>query len=257
VSTHREPKRILDGLREPIFSALPERVLANLRSNASENALLWNLFYPISRSLIELDSLLNLPVLWGTQSLPEIQSDRLEPYFWGYGIHGRKLDGLESALEAIDGTGQQTEIDLILLGRHNLVAVEAKRGAQPGRCQRYQALRCPEIHPAAAGETGCRYWHERQALFSDALDFGEPPYEEQPESPPCHQHYQLARTLLVGRELADHIGLQFHLWLILPAGKWRANRRNWLDYASRIRDSQLWRLMRVIAWEEIQKLPAK
>jgi hypothetical protein len=251
-----EPKRILDGLGEPIFSVLPERVLANLKSTNSENALLWNLFYPISRSTIELQDLISLRVLWGTQSIPETKADFLEPYFWGYGIHGRKLDGLDEALGEVDGQGQQTEVDLFLVGQHNLIAVEAKHIAQPGRCQRYQASRCPEIHRADVVEHVCRYWHEPTSMFSPSLDFGDLPEEGQLEPPPCHRHYQLGRTLLVGQRLAERRGLLFHMWLVLPTSRWRANRRNWLDFTERVTDSKLWRRLRVVSWREVRRLPA-
>lgn len=257
MSSSAEPRRILDGVGEPIFSVLPERVLANLRANVSENALVWNFFYPISRSPMSLDRLLDLPVLWGTSSLPEVQSDYLEPYFWGYGIDGSRLQGLGETLDLIDGGGQQTEIDLVLVGSHNLIAIEAKRGARPGRCQRYQASRCPEIHPLQAAESQCRYWHEGPALFSAEMQFGQPPKEGQVEAPACHQHYQLARTLLVGRTLASRLGLQFHLWMIIPARRWRSIRPEWIDFTERVRDSQLWRRLRVVAWEQVRKLPAR
>lgn len=257
MTSNREPCRILDGVGEPIFSALPERVLANLRTRVSENALVWNLFYPISRSSISLETLLNLPVLWGTPTLPEVQPDFLEPYFWGYGINGSRLNGLSDTLDRVDGGGQQTEIDLLLLGSHNLIAVEAKRGARPGRCQRYQASRCPEIHPLPAAEHKCRYWHQRPALFSEEIQFGMVPEEGQTDAPPCHRHYQLARTLLVGRTLASRLGLQFHLWMVVPAKRWRGIRPDWIDFTERIHDSQLWRRLRVIAWEQVQKLPAR
>jgi hypothetical protein len=256
VKSNQEPRRILDGIGEPIFSVLPERVLTNLRSRVSENALVWNLFYPITRTPIDLGKLLDLPVLWGTQTLPEVHSDSMEPYFWGFGVDGSRLSGLAETLDLIDGGGLQTEIDLILVGSHNLIAVEAKRGARPGRCQRYQASRCPEIHPMNTVEIGCRYWHEEPALFSAHLRFGQPPKEGQTEPPPCHRHYQLARTLLIGRTLADRLGLQFHLWMVIPARRWRGIRSDWVDFTERIDDSQLWRRLRVIAWREIQNLPA-
>lgn len=254
MSRSGEPRRILDGVGEPIFTVLPQRVLANLRTPHSENALLWNLIYPICRPTVAIHHLLELPVLWGTQLLPEIKPDQLEPYFWGYNPQGEKLPGLGQALDVIDGPGQQTEIDLFLLGKHNLVAVEAKHGAQPGRCQRYQAGRCPEVHPDRAAEQACRYWDVPEARFDTWLDFGERPQADLPVAPPCYQHYQLARTLLVGRRLADFLGRSFHLWLVQPARAWNSNRRMWLEFSDYVRDSQIWRNMRVLAWKELQSI---
>ena len=121
----RELPRILVGTEEPIFSVLPDRVISNLRNEASENALVWNLMYPIAQPTITMSALLGLRPLWGTPSLKFID-EPLEPYYWGFNVNGQRLEGLDQTLDTIDGAGNQTEVDLFLLGESNLILVEAK-----------------------------------------------------------------------------------------------------------------------------------
>jgi hypothetical protein len=46
------------------------------------------------------------------------------------------------------------------------------------------------------------------------------------------------------------------LWLLSSLRRWPALKDDWEDFAGRIRDDELWRRSRVIAWEAIARLPA-
>jgi hypothetical protein len=247
------PKRILEGIEEPIFDALPQRVLDNLRHPASENALVWNLLYPLAKPHMSMEALLTLRPLWGTPSL-EIEDDSLRPYFWGYGISGQLLPGLEKALQRINGPGPSTEVDVFLEGERNLVLVEAKNRGGMGRCSRYQKGRCPEVRQDdETGTESCRYWESPGALFSENLEIGPRPVPDSP-IPACSVHYQLARTLLVGRALTTQNSKRLHLWMIIPRRRWGSLQRTWKDFSDRILDDGLWRRLRVLAWEDVQGL---
>jgi len=242
--------RLLGGTGEPIFSVLPERVLANLRRQGSENALVWNLVYPRARPRISLREWLAVPPLWGTARF-EAAEDELLPYFWGYSVDGRRLHGLDECLGRLDGPGLQTEVDLFLLGSANLVLVEAKHLTTADRCRRYANRRCPEVHPETVGSGGtCRYWTSPGAQFSTALDFGTRP-EPGGKAPACSRHYQLARTLMLGRLLAERLSRILHLWLIMPRLRWHLLQTTWLDFVDRVRDAEQWRRLRVLAWEDV------
>jgi hypothetical protein len=136
-----------------------------------------------------------------------------------------------------------------------LIAVEAKRGSGFGRCSRYGSGSCPEIHARASDGEACRYWDAPAARFAGFLEIGERP-QPGAERPACDRHYQLARSLLVGRALAQRRGLQFHLWLFVPRAAWPRLQRNWQDFADRLRDSDQWRRLRVLAWEDLVELSA-
>lgn len=245
--------RILFGSDESIFAALPERVLANLRHPTSENALVWNLLYPLAQPTLKLNDFLNLRPQWGTSALIEVD-DAMTPYFWGYNIEGERLSLLDETLHYIDGPGQQTEVDVFLVGRRNLILVEAKHMSGLGRCSRYGQQRCPEIH-FLGSEQGddCRYWREGEANFQVHVDFGPRPAPEE-NPPPCNRHYQLGRTLLVGNALGERLERTFHLWLIIPHARWRSVESDWLDFVDRVRDDKLWRRLRVLAWENVKQL---
>lgn len=249
---HPHSKRILAGEEEAIFGALPQRVLANLRISGSENALVWNLVYPLGPQ-ISLQRMLSIRPLWGTAAL-EADDDALRPYFWGYGIDGEVLPGLEQSLDQVDGPGLQTEVDLFFLGERSLILAEAKNLSGLGRCSRFLKQRCPEIHPSPEENT-CRYWESQLTPFENWLDFGKRPQPEDP-APPCSQHYQLGRTLLVGAQLARLLERDLYLWLIMPRGRWAGFRRTWKDFSDRVADEQLWRRMRVLAWEDLQDMGA-
>jgi hypothetical protein len=134
--------------------------------------------------------------------------------------------------------------------------VEAKHVGGLGRCARFMKHRCPEIHLQTDElAAGCRYWEETPSLFGSHLDFGPRPVPGE-QTPPCHHHYQLARTLLVGYSLSTRLNLQFHLWLIVPRERWRSFERGWLDFSERVRDDGLWRRLRVMAWENVRELRA-
>jgi hypothetical protein len=244
--------KILFGENETIFSELPNNVLANLRHPGSENALLWNIMYPLSQPFVSLGSLLSISPLWGTANI-KLSEDALEPYFWGFGISGEKLPGLDGVLERIDGAGPKTEVDLILRGKTNLIFVEAKHLSGLGRCSRYLNHRCPEIHAADMWEKEvCRYWEPGEQEFRRLLNFGERPRTGDPP-PPCNQHYQLARTIVLGDALAREYQMELSLWMLVSKMKWRSIERTWLDFTGRIREDDLWRRMRVIAWEDLKK----
>lgn len=255
--SHRpSPRRILSGADEPIFDVLPERVLSNLRLPTSENALLWNLTYPLAQPSINLLKLLELHPLWGTRILPEAGEDDLVPYYWGYRVDGERLPQLDEVLEIVDGPGPPTEVDLFLFGHQNLVLIEAKHMSGLGRCSRYARRGCPEMHLLDdERKNPCRYWEGIAANFEEHLEFGPRPEPEE-SAPACHRHYQLARTLLVGHSLASRLERIFHMWLVIPRDRWSSFEFNWKDFTERIRDDDLWRRMRVLAWEDIRGLSA-
>ncbi len=131
--------------------------------------------------------------------------------------------------------------------------VEAKRGSRLGRCSRYGRKSCPAVHQVEPVLRECRYWDEPAAVFADELDLPEPTAES---NPICNQHYQLARTLMVGRYLSRQLDLSLHLWLLVPQRGWRRLQADWLDFTDRLLDSDLWRRMRVLSWEALKSLPA-
>jgi hypothetical protein len=251
-----EPARLWGGSGEALFNVLPQTILANFYSPRSENALLWNLIYPRAQPSLSLNALLELHALWGTPSLVPAGDDQLIPYYWGYRLDGSSLEKLEDVLMAIDGPGPKTEIDLILLGDHYLFAVEGKHTSGFGRCARYQSHRCPEVHGAESDEMVCRYWEPGVTRFSDVLELGDRPTPES-DKVPCNIHYQLARTYLIGRVLAEQLDRDFALWVFLPKIRWRALEPGWLDFIERVRDDHAWSWMRVLAWEQIQSLPTR
>ncbi len=251
---HAQPERLWAGAEEAIFSALPGTILSNFYTPRSENALLWNLIYPRAHPSINLRALLTLKPLWGTTDLQMDEEEVLTPYFWGYHIDGTRLPGLEQVLVEIDGAGPRTEIDLFLSGASTLIAVEAKHTGGFGRCSRYMAAQCPEVHPATTGTAVCRYWELGPSRFADQLAMGDRPMLDQMVIP-CNDHYQLARTYLVGKTLAQRLGRRFALWIFIPRKRWRSLQTGWLDFAERVQDDRVWRWMRVIPWEELQKLP--
>lgn len=242
---------ILHGPREPIFEVLPQNVLANLRSTNSENARLWNLIYPLARPTLSFARLMQLEPLWGTFGAGASDDD-LKPFFWGHAVDGAYLAALREAVVEVDGGWPGTEVDLALVGQRNLVVVEAKVTSRPGRCARYAAGSCPEIH---SGDRDCRYWMESGAKFEAELELGPRPLLGQEQVPACHRHYQLARTLLIGARLAEAMGLVLHLWLLTPRRHWRGLKSGWTDFAGRVRDPEQWRRLRVLAWEDLSAMP--
>ena len=245
------PRAILAGEQEGAFDRLPETVIANLRRPHSENALLWNTFYPQPGGSIRLEALLAIKPLWGTR-LDAPSEEPREPYFWGFNAGGQALPGLEQTLDEVDGPGPRTEIDLLLLGASSLTVVEAKNLSTLGRCGRHQRRVCPEVNLSAdRWLEQCRYWEVPAARFDQLLDLGPRPAPGTPV-PPCARHYQLARTLLVGDALARRQARRLHILVLLPRARWRAIERTWLDFAERVRDPDLWRRLHVLAWEDLQ-----
>jgi hypothetical protein len=244
------PRAILAGELEGAFNRLPETVIANLRQPHSENARLWNTFYPRPGDGIRLAPLLAVKPLWGP-SLKAPADEPLVPYFWGFSANGQPLPGLQEALDEVGGPGPRTEIDLALLGRSNLIVVEAKNLSALGRCGRHQRRVCPEVHVSAEHWLDhCRYWDVPAARFDRLLDLGARPGPGAP-APACARHYQLARTLLVGDALARRHTLRLHVWVLLPRERWPTQERTWLDFAERARDPDLWRRLRVVGWEDL------
>jgi hypothetical protein len=243
----------MHGESEPIFSALPERVLGNLRYPGSENALVWNMVYPLASPELSLTSILALNPLWGTPTL-QLPEDKLIPYFWGYSVDGQFLPELKNILDEIDGPGLQSEVDLFLVGENNLILAEAKHLSTMGRCSRFSNGRCPEVHPQRfQTASACRYWEHGEQNFSRQLLFGNRPAPGG-KNIPCNRHYQLGRTLLVGRALAARLKLDLHVWLLIPRSRWRAIQKPWMDFCDRVKDEALWRRMRVISWEDVQSI---
>jgi hypothetical protein len=253
------PKQVLSGHDEPIFRTLPADLLANLRTPRSENALIWNLFYPLARPTLSLERLCSLRPLFGTPAPAEAE-DFLIPYFWGWSVKGERMAGLDETLAEVDGGPGHTEADILLLGKANLVLVEAKRFSGFGRCGRHMAGRCPEVHREEAHEvreTGggagatCRYWSEPEARFDRRLDFGPRPDPSTP-TPPCARHYQLARLVLLGEALAERLECAFHFWVVAPRREWRGLEADWRAFVERIRSDRVWRQARVLAWEDVR-----
>lgn len=245
------PKGVLSGEREPVFSFLTEEVRRNMRRRGSESALLWESFYPFAHAGLSLSSWLAIRPLWGS-AISATTEDRLEPYFWGRRIDGASLPGRSAAAQAIAGREDRLEVDLLLLGERTLIAVEAKVEAEPGRCGRFEGGQCPEVH---GGDEPCRYW-ETGVRFTDHLEFGERPTPVSIERPVCARHYQLARTLLMAQHLGRENDLEPHVCLLVPRRGWPALRSEWQDFAERVRDEDLWRRLRVIAWEDLGGLRA-
>lgn len=277
----RKLSGVLYGSQEPVLQALPQRVLHDLGRHGSESAALWNQVYARATPHIALAELLALPRLWGSELDPI--EDWLVPYYWGFNLQGERLRWLDEALAEVDGPGPSTEVDLFLLGGTELVLIEAKTNAEPGRCGRYAAGRCPEIHrpgePDPAGQpptrssseelvgwaeepdawagegATCRYWELEQARFSRWLEFGARPSPGSPARP-CDRHYQLGRTLLLGQALAERLGRRLHLWILLPQRRWPRLQPAWQDFAERVKPPDLWRRVRAISWEALGALPA-
>lgn len=273
---------VLYGAREPIMHSLPQRVLHDLGRSDTESAQLWNRIYARATPRVEMGDLLALPQLWGP-ALDPVQ-DSLEPYYWGFNLAGQRLSQLDEALIEQDGEpAPMTEVDLFLLGSSELVLVEAKANSGLGRCGRYAHGRCPEIHseveadhevdsgalsmlpgrapqgqPISEGRRGpsveCRYWEVKPARFDQWLEFGARPTWSS-AAPPCDRHYQLARTLVLGMNLAKRLERRLHLWLLLPDRRWPRLQPTWLDFADRVRSPEVWRRMRVISWEALSDLP--
>ena len=245
------PRAILAGEQEGAFDHLPETVIANLRRPHSENARLWNTFYPRPCDGLRLEQLMSITPLWGSAA-DDGDADRLEPYFWGVHPSGQELEGLGEALDEVDGPGPRTEIDLLLRGTSNLIAIEAKNLSTLGRCGRYQRKVCPEVHLSEEHWLDtCRYWEGPAARFDRLLEFGTRPGPGA-ATPPCARHYQLARTVLVGDALARRHALRLHVWVLVPRSRWPAVERTWLGFVDGVRDPDLWRRLRVVAWDGIR-----
>jgi hypothetical protein len=241
------PKGILAGEREPLFRYLSEEVRLNMARHGSESAALWNAFYPFAHQGLSLRGWQRIRPLWGAASFSQ-DDDLLVPYFWGLSVDGTPLDGLADTAALVAGRDDRLEIDLLLMGARHLIAVEAKMEGEPGRCGRFDAGRCPEIH---GGGDDCRYWEDGASSFESYLDFGARPRKGQEAQPPCVVHYQLARTLLAVVKLAAMRGLTPHLALLIPRRRWAARQAAWQDFAERVRDEEQWKRLSVVAWEDL------
>jgi hypothetical protein len=223
-----------------------------MQTPGSESARVWNTFYPLAGRGIASQTWFGLPRLWGSAQLNPTP-DVMTPYFWGYRIDGQLLPGLGAAAEAVAGREDRLEVDLILRGEHDLVAVEAKGNGAPGRCGRFESETCPEVH---GGGTPCRYWEEAPAAFTPLLDFGPRPTPHEADRPPCSVHYQLARTLVLVTRLAEAGGQVPHVCLLLPKRRWPVLRSTWIDFSERVRDDAQWTRLSVVAWEDAQRMPS-
>ncbi len=251
------PRQVISGEDERIFSVLPESVLTNFLNPTSENALLWNVIYLLAQPTISLTDLLNIRPLWGNLNEENKTDDALTPYYWGFDVNGVRLYKLDDVLLMIEGSGPKTEVDLFLLGEKNLILVESKRRSGFGRCSRFSRQRCPEMYLAAGdGRSPCGYWEVEKSRFTNHLAM-EPHPKPGSESPACYRHYQLARTLTIGYELADLLGREFHLWVFTPRLHWSKLEKDWLDFMERVQDDPLWRRLRVIAWEDVQGMATR
>ncbi|MEE8568444.1 MAG: hypothetical protein V3S81_07520, partial [Anaerolineales bacterium] len=236
---------------------LPESVLTNFLNPTSENALLWNVIYLLAQPTISLTDLLNIRPLWGNLNEENKTDDALTPYYWGFDVNGVRLYKLDDVLLMIEGSGPKTEVDLFLLGERNLILVESKRRSGFGRCSRFSRQRCPEMYLAAGDDRSpCGYWEVEKSRFTNHLAM-EPHPKPGSESPACYRHYQLARTLTIGYELADLLGREFHLWVFTPRLHWSKLEKDWLDFMERVQDDSLWRRLRVIAWEDVQGMATR
>jgi hypothetical protein len=251
------PRQVISGEDERIFSVLPESVLTNFLNPTSENALLWNVIYLLAQPTTSLTDLLKIRPLWGNPIEENKNDDALTPYYWGYGVDGTRLLKLDDVLLVIEGSGPKTEVDLFLLGERNLILVESKRRSGFGRCSRFTKRRCPEM-PLSLGDdrSPCRYWHVEKSRFASHLTMDLHPNPDN-ESPACNRHYQLARTLSIGHELADLLGRELLLWVFTPRSHWSKLEKDWLDFTERVKDDSLWRRLRVIAWEDIQVMASR
>ncbi|MCK5634975.1 MAG: hypothetical protein KAI06_07800 [Anaerolineales bacterium] len=251
------PRQVISGEDERIFSVLPESVLTNFLNPTSENALLWNVIYLLAQPTISLKGLLSIKPLWGNPNEEDKTDDALTPYYWGYDVDGVHLSKLDDVLLMIEGSGPKTEVDLYFLGERNLILVESKRKSGFGRCSRFTRRRCPEMHLSLGHDRSpCRYWEVEESRFTNHLTM-DPHPNPNSETPACNRHYQLARTLIIGHELADLLGREFHLWVFTPRLHWSKLEKDWLDFMERVQDDPLWRRLRVIAWEDVQGMATR
>jgi hypothetical protein len=94
------PKQVISGEDEGIFLVLPESVLTNFLNPTSENALLWNVIYPLAQPTIALTDLLNIRPLWGNPNEGNTTDDALIPYYWGYDVDGERLSAARASQKA-------------------------------------------------------------------------------------------------------------------------------------------------------------
>jgi hypothetical protein len=101
-----------------------------------------------------------------------------------------------------------------------------------------------------ASEQTCRYWEEKQSKFVNAIRIDSRP-QAGTDTPLCSRHYQLSRTLLLGMRMAAKHERIFSLWALVSRKNWRSLELDWLDFSDRVRDSSVWRRMRVLSWDSI------
>ena len=58
----------------------------------------------------------------------------------------------------------------------------------------------------------------------------------------------------MGRALSGMLERELHLWMLIPGKRWSSFERRWLDFCERIQDDELWRRMRVLAWEDVDRV---
>ncbi len=245
------PRAILAGEQEGAFDHLPETVIANLRRPHSENARLWNTFYPRPGDGLRLEQLLSITPLWG--SAPDAgNADRLEPYFWGVHPSGRELEGLSEALDEVDGPGPRTEIDLLLRGTSNLVVIEARTSARSAGAGGISARCAPRsISRRSTGSTAAgtgRCLRPGSIVCSISG----------PDQVPVRRPRRARGTISWhapswwGMRWRGRTQLRLHVWVLVPRNRWPALERTWLDFVEGVRDPDLWRRLRVVAWDQVR-----
>lgn len=252
---HLEVGRDLPIWREPFF---PKRTKKKLQSAHGEDVRTWNTIYGRWALRSRLADLGLVQSLDGAP--PATISGAIAPYFWGFHPGGGRLGGLDETLAAMEnyrdgrGEGQKTEFDVLLVGREDLVCIEAKNEAEFGRCSRYDGKECPELHLTGRKRDYCQYWHaDRPASIPDLLTFGDRPTAAPDAAEPlCARHYQLMRNLVVGQALADRLCLRLHAWAVIQAGSWNHCGGRWSEFKASVRNLELHARLRIVTWEALE-----
>lgn len=175
--------------KKDIYSRGNVKGLSRLGSVNSEDALSWNLF----RTLEKYEALNRFTTQWG---LP----DNYQVLYWFRSADSDvPYEGIRECLDLIEpwgrgGRRQQTESDIILLGRKNLIMVENKLGAPRKKINAWGKQR---------GEVPREY-----------LDFTLPLLKSHQYWSEMPRYYQLYRQLILGTELGKRFNLQPYLLAI-------------------------------------------
>lgn len=202
----------VNPLKHPVYDLLPLRTQTKILSPVSEDKLTWDCFFGLLRAGklgTVLASLLKIPD-------ENLKDARL--VLWGFEIRedgAAVCEPLRAVLSAVenyrDGTpeGQKTEPDVIVVSGGSLLIAECKRRSTLGRCSRFEASRCPEIHIDRRKRPYCQYWTRG---LRELIGFSRPvPATSDPE---CNRHYQLLRNYMIGDRLAAALGLPLQLMVV-------------------------------------------